>query len=189
MQICIVKKRTIIHQIKLTTMKKIIIIRLVTMYTILFFVHSAEARNSNKIVATGDDTPRSKTTVVSANSANTKAVNDFNKRFSSASGAWWISDNNSIASYFKEDGFTNKVCYDRKGNWMYSMIYYYESKLPKNVRANVKSTFYDMSIVLVKEVQTTQGKVYVVNLEDKTTIRIVKVSDEGEMETIQELIK
>lgn len=170
-------------------MKKIIIIRLITMYTILFFVHSAEARNSNKFIPAGDDTPKAKTTVVNSNSANTKAVNDFNKRFNNASGAWWISDNNSIASYFKEDGFTNKVCYDRKGNWMYSMIYYNESKLPKNVRAYVKSAYYDMSIVLVKEVQTTVGKVYVVNLEDKTTIRIVKVNDEGEMETIQELNK
>ena len=170
-------------------MKKIIIIRLATMYAILFFVHSAEARNSNKIITTGDDTPRSKTTVVNSSSANTKAVNDFNKRFNNASGAWWISDKDGFASYFKEDGFTNKVCYDKKGNWMYSMIYYNESKLPKDARANVKSAYYDMAIVLVKEVQTTLGKVYVVNLEDKTTIRIVKVNDEGEMETIQELNK
>jgi hypothetical protein len=170
-------------------MKKIIILRLATMYAILFFTHSANALNSNKIIATGDDTPRSKTTVVKSSSANTKAENDFNKRFNNAAGAWWIADNNNIASYFKEEGFTNKVCYDRKGNWMYSMIYYNESKLPKNVRAYVKSAYYDMSIVLVKEVQTTLGKVYVVNLEDKTTIRIVKVNDEGEMETIQELNK
>lgn len=170
-------------------MKKIIIIRLVTLYAILFFTHSANALNSNKIIATGDDTPRSKATVVKSGSANSKAENDFNKRFNNAAGAWWIADNNSIASYFKEDGFTNKVCYDRKGNWMYSMIYYNESKLPKNVRGYVKSAYYDMSIVLVKEVQTTLGKVYVVNLEDKTTIRIVKVNDEGEMETIQELNK
>ncbi len=170
-------------------MKKIIIIRLVTMYAILFFVHSANALNSNKIITTGDDTPRAKTTVVRSSSANTKAANDFNKRFNNASGAWWISDNNSIASYFKEDGFTNKVCYDRKGNWMYSMIFYNESKLPKDVRATVKSAYYDMAIVLVKEMQTTEGKVYVVNLEDKTNIRIVKVNDEGEMETVKEIIK
>ncbi len=37
-----------------------------TMYTILFFVHSAEARNSNKIITTGDDTPKAKTTVVNS---------------------------------------------------------------------------------------------------------------------------
>ncbi len=60
-------------------MKKITIIRLATMYAILFFVHSANALNSNKIIATGDDTPRSKTTVVKSSSANIKAENDFNK--------------------------------------------------------------------------------------------------------------
>ncbi len=47
-----------------------------------------------------------------------------------------------------------------------------------------------MSIVLVKEVQTTViGKGYVVNLEDNTTIRIIKLNEEGEMETIREMIR
>jgi hypothetical protein len=170
-------------------MKKSIIIRLITMYAILFFVQSAEARNSNKIVTSGGDTPRSKTTVVSMSNGNSKAVNDFNRRFNKVSDAWWLSDNNGFTSYFKEDGFTNRVAYDRKGNWIYTMIYYNESRLPKNVRSVVKSEFYDLTIVLVKEVQTMYGKVYVVNLEDKTTIRIVKVNDEGEMETVQEIIK
>ena len=170
-------------------MKKIIIIRLVTMYAILFFVHSANAHDTNKIIPTGGDTLKSKSTVDNASRANIKAVNDFNKRFNSASGAWWVADENGFMSYFKEEGFTQRVCYDRKGNWMYSMIYYNESKLPKDVRNAVKSTYYDMSIVLVKEIKTTKGKVYVLNLEDKTTIRIIKVNDEGEMETVQELIK
>ncbi len=170
-------------------MKKIIIIRLVTMYAILFFVHSADALDLNKIVATGHDTPKAKTTFVRSNNANTKAVNDFNNRFGKSAGNWWVSNKNGFTSYFKEGGFTNRVCYDIKGNWKYSMIYYNESKLPKDVRAAVKSVYYDMAINLVEEVQTKDGKVYVVQLEDKATIRIVKVNDEGEMETVQEIIK
>lgn len=170
-------------------MKKIIVIRLVTMYSVLFFVHSAEARSSNKIIATGDHTTKVKTTAVNPSSANTKAVNDFNKRFNKTADVRWISDKDGFVSYFKVDGFTNKVCYDKKGNWEYSMISYNESKLPKDVRTIVKSDYYDMAITLVREVQTPKGKGYVVNLEDKTSIRIVKVNDQGEMETIQEIIK
>ena len=170
-------------------MKKIIIIRLVIMYSVLFFVHAAEGHAANRISATGGDTPKAKTTVVNANNANTKAVSDFKKRFNKTDDVQWVSDKDGFVSYFKVDGFTNKVCYDKKGNWEYSMILYNESKLPKDIRTLVKSAYYDMSITLVKEIQTPKGKGYVVNLEDKATIRIVKVNEQSEMETIQEIFK
>lgn len=92
-------------------------------------------------------------------------------------------------SYFKKEGFTGKVYYDERGHWQYSLIYYAESKLPKSVRATVKSVYYDMSITVVEEVQTADAKVYVVHLEDNASIRIIKVNDDGEMETMQEIIK
>ena len=69
------------------------------------------------------------------------------------------------------------------------MIYYNESKLPKDVRASVKSIYSDMAIFLVQEIQMVNGKGYVVNLEDKSNIRVIKVNDEGEMETVQEINK
>ncbi len=128
--------------------------------------------------------------VADMSSVNKKAADDFKERFDNPGGALWYSDKNGFTSYFKVDGFTNKVGYDKKGNWIYSIILYNESKLPKDVRASVKSVYYDMAINLVKkEIQTVNGKGYVFNLEDKTTIRIVKVNDQGEMETIQEIIK
>jgi hypothetical protein len=170
-------------------MKKIIIKKLLTMYAVLFFVHSADAFNSNKTMATGHDSPNVKTRTASLSNANKKAVEDFNKRVSNPVGNWWAADKNGFISYFKEDGYTSHIGYDKKGNWVYSMILYNESKLPKDVRANVKSVYYDMAIVLVKEIQTVNGKGYVINLEDKTTIRIVKLNEQGEMETIQEIIK
>ncbi len=122
-------------------------------------------------------------------SVNKKAASDFKKRFGNPEGTLWFSDKNGLTSYFKVEGFTDNVCYDKKGNWMYSMILYNESKLPKDVRAIVKSVYYDMTIKLVEEVQVRDAKVYVVHLEDETTIRIVKVNDQGEMDTIQEVIK
>jgi len=170
-------------------MKKILVKSLVATYTILFFGHSAEARNSIMPIATGSDSTIINTLVADMNTVNKKAATDFKERFGNPEGTRWISDENGFTSYFKVEGFTDKVCYDKKGNWMYSLILYNESKLPKDVRANVKSVYYDMAIVLVKEVQTVKGKGYVISLEDKTTIRIIKVNEQGEMETIQEIVK
>jgi hypothetical protein len=170
-------------------MKKILVKSLVAIYAILFLVQSADAHKSIRPSATGHDSPSVYIIVADMNSVNKKAVIDFKERFGNPEGTRWFSDKNGFTSYFKVEGFTDKVCYDKKGNWMYSIILYNESKLPKDVRANVKSVYYDMAIVLVKEIQTVKGKGYVISLEDKTTIRIVKVNVEGEMETIQEIIK
>jgi hypothetical protein len=46
-----------------------------------------------------------------------------------------------------------------------------------------------MNITLVEEVQAPNGKVYIVHLEDKSNIKILKVNDEGEMEIMQDLTK
>ena len=170
-------------------MKKILVKSLVATYAILFLAHSAEARNSIRPLVSGHDSPNVNTLVADLNSVNKKAAVDFKERFGSPAGIRWFSDKNGFTSYFKVDGFTDKVCYDKKGNWQYSTIFYGESKLPKEVRAEVKSVYYDMSIILVEEVQTVNGKGYVVNLEDKTTIRVIKMNDQGEMETIQEIAK
>jgi hypothetical protein len=170
-------------------MKKILVNPLVVISAIFFLAQSSAAANSIRPSAMGSDSPNIYTIVADMNSVNKKAANDFKDRFGSPSGTRWFSDKDGFTSYFKVDGFTDKVCYDKKGNWKYSTIFYGESKLPKEVRAEVKSVYYDMSILQVEEIQTLDGKGYVVNLEDSTTIRIIKLNEEGEMETVKEIIK
>ena len=170
-------------------MKKILVQSLVAIYAILFLVQSAAAHGSDKLIKTGHDSPSVNAVVTDMNRVNKKAINDFKERFGSPAGTRWFSDKEGFTSYFKAEGFTDKVCYDKKGNWEYSTIFYNESKLPKDVRTSVKSVYYDMSINQVEEIQTVNGKGYVINLEDKTTIRIIKMNEQGEMETVQEIIK
>jgi hypothetical protein len=157
--------------------------------TIFFIAQSSAASNSIRPMAMGSDSSNIYSTITDMNSVNKKAANDFKDRFGNPAGTRWFSDKDGFTSYFKVDGFTDKVCYDKKGNWKYSTIFYGESKLPKDVRAEVKSVYFDMSIIQVEEIQTLNGKGYVINLEDQTTIRIIKLNEEGEMETIQEIIK
>jgi hypothetical protein len=120
---------------------------------------------------------------------NVKAIKDFNARFNGANNAMWFSDRNGFSTYFVKDGFGDRAFYDKKGHWQYSLIYYSEDKLPRDVRATVKSTYFDMSITLVEEVQTTEAKVYIIHLEDKANIKILKVNDQCEYEILQDLSK
>jgi hypothetical protein len=120
---------------------------------------------------------------------NAKAIKDFNGRFADANNAMWFSDRNGFTTYFIKDGFGDRVFYDKKGHWEYSLIFYSEDKLPRDVRAAVKSTYFDMAITLVEEVQTTEANVYIVHLEDKSNIKILKVNDQGEYEILQDLSK
>lgn len=120
---------------------------------------------------------------------NAKAIKDFSTRFNGTENAQWFSDKNGFTTYFVKDGYGNRVFYDKKGRWQYSLIFYSEDKLPRDVRAAVKSTYFDMAITLVEEVQTPEAKVYIVHLEDKANIKILKVNDEGEFEIMQDLSK
>jgi len=95
------------------------------------------------------------TYVPDAKDVNAKAIKDFNTRFNGTNNAKWFSDKNVFTSYFMKDGFGNRVFYDKKGHWEYALIFYSEDKLPRDVRAAVKSTYFDMAITLVEEVQTT----------------------------------
>jgi hypothetical protein len=119
----------------------------------------------------------------------TKAMKDFQTRFADANNAMWFSDNNGFVSYFVKDGYGDRVFYDKKGHWEYSLIFFGEDKLPRDVRAAIKSTYFDMSITLVEEVQTIDAKVYIVHLEDKSNIKILKVNEMGEYEILQDLTK
>ena len=123
------------------------------------------------------------------NDFNTKAVKDFQERFNQIENATWFSDSKSFISYFVQDGYGSRVFYDRKGRWRYSLILYNEDKLPRDIRAAVKSKYFDMAITVVEEVQTVDGMVYIVNLEDKSNIKILRVSNEGETEILEEMIK
>ncbi len=118
---------------------------------------------------------------------NAKALKDFKSRFSGD--ATWFTAKYGIVSYFTQDGYTNRIYYDKNGHWVYSLLNYGENKLDRDVRKAVKINFYDQNITLVKELQTPSGLAYIITLEDKTSIKLLKINREGEMEIMQEMQK
>lgn len=120
---------------------------------------------------------------------NIRALKDFQARFNDVTKVKWFSDNNGFISYFIKDGFNNRAFYNKNGHWQYSLVYYSQDKLPQDIRTIVKSKYFDFSIYMVEEVQTNYGSAYVVYLEDQTKLKILKVSPEGEMETMVDMVK
>ncbi len=185
-------------------MKKILLALSVGLTSVAAFGHCASAQNAARPVAFNDaknftssirnmaalESPAYMGTYIpDAKKINTRAVKDFESRFTGASNTKWFSDNNGFVSYFIKDGYGSRAFYDKKGRWQYSLIFFNESKLPRDIRAIVKSTYFDMSITLVEEVQIVGAKVYIVHLEDKSNIKILKVNEEGEMAVMQDLSK
>ncbi len=124
-----------------------------------------------------------------AKSVKARAVYDFQIRFTDASQVQWYSDRNGYTSYFKKDGYSDRAFYGKNGHWMFSVIYKQENQLPKDIRAAIKSVYYDWNITMVEEVQSLEGKGYIVYLEDKSSIRILKVNADTEVETMMDLVK
>lgn len=120
---------------------------------------------------------------------NSKAIKDFQLRFQKVDNAMWFSDQNGFVSYFIKNGYGNRVFYDRKGHWQFSLILYSEDQLPVDLREAMKARYFDLSITLIEEVQTNNGMVYIVHLEDKSNIKILRLSSDAEMEILQEFTK
>jgi hypothetical protein len=155
------------------------------------FVYS-DSKNPNSIarnIASLENSAHVGVYVPDTKNVNTKAVKDFQVRFPNVSSTLWFSDQNGYLSYFVMNGVAARASYDLKGRWQYSLIYYKEDKLPRDIREIVRTSYYDMAITVVEEVQVSDKKFYILHLEDKSNIKIIKVSSEGVMETIDEVTK
>lgn len=113
-------------------------------------------------------------------SINIKAVKSFTKTFKGQSNAAWFVINGGYLAQFKQDEIKTNVYYDTKGRLIGTILTYQEDKLPKEIRHQVKSTYYDYNIFLVNELTVDDTKVYLVKIEDKTSIKTIRVLD-GEM--------
>ena len=99
----------------------------------------------------------------------------------------WFSDQDGYEAYFTQEGCGNRAFYDKKGHWKYSLLFYNEFKLPTDLRVALKTSFLDMEIKQVEEVQKPDQVCYIVVLQDKTSIKVVKITSEGELQILQDL--
>ena len=118
----------------------------------------------------------------------TRAIKSFDKSFKEATGVTWYTIPEGFGASFTKDGNFNRAYYDRKGNLTFNITYYNGKKLPRDVYAIVKSTYFDCTIPFVEEIHSVDQIVYIVHLEDETSWKKVKVTN-GEMEVLEDFSK
>ena len=125
--------------------------------------------------------------LLSRNEINIWAVRDFLNRFDEVENVLWFAvPKGGYEAYFVRDGYGDRIIYDKSGGWQQSLITYNEDKCPRDIRAAIKSLFFDFDIFLIEEIQNREGAEFIFYLEDKSRIRIVRVSKDDEVEILQE---
>jgi hypothetical protein len=119
------------------------------------------------------------------NEINISAVRDFLNRFDEVNNALWFAiPKGGYEAYFVRDGYGDRVIYDKSGGWEMSLITYNEDKCPRDIRAAVKSLYFDFDMILVEEVHTRDGIEFIFYLQDKSSIQIVRVNKYNEVEVL-----
>ena len=140
-----------------------------------------------KTQATLSDASPANTAAVSTISL--RAIKDFKGRFANVKDERWYTIDKGFLAYFSLDGYRERVYYDRAGHWQASLIYADEHRLPPFIRDIVRRAYYDMPITFVQVIEVPGHVAYMVQVQDKTNLKVLRVSEEGEIEIKQELVK
>jgi len=96
-----------------------------------------------------------------------KVLDAFNKTFPHVKDVAWTESEQSYEVKFKQNEILSKVTYDKNGNILKTLRYYYEQNLPLLVLSKVKNKFTDKKIFGVTEESSDEGTFYHIILEDE----------------------
>jgi hypothetical protein len=119
------------------------------------------------------------------NEVNVRAMRDFVSRYGDVENVKWHNSNESYIAVFFRDSIQYRIMYSRRGDLSYVMKYYEEKQMASDIRAIIKSTYYDYKIYIVQEIETPDHpSIYIVNLQGETDWKKVKLC-QGEMEVME----
>jgi len=120
-----------------------------------------------------------------------KAMKDFTKTYKNVVSESWEKLKDGYATRFILNDVMHSVYYNTKGRWTGSVKGYSEDKMPNDIRNIVKQEYYDYSIIYVEEVETIGSNgipTYVIHLEDKNNIKLVRIGNR-QMDVMEEFQK
>jgi hypothetical protein len=118
--------------------------------------------------------------IVGIGAISPKALKDFANTYKNVTGESWEKIKDGFATRFTINGVMSTIYYNTKGRWTGSLKQYSEDKMPQNIRAIIKPEYYDYSITSVDEVENIDSHgipTYIVHLEDKNNIKLVRIYD------------
>ena len=96
-------------------------------------------------------------TLLTRNEINIWVVRDFVNRFEEVENVLWFAvPKGGYEAYFVQDGYGDRVIYDKSGGWQQSLITYNEDICPRDIRAAIKSLFFDFDIFSLPPTQTSR---------------------------------
>jgi len=103
--------------------------------------------------------------------------------------AWYTAPDNSLYCIFHRRNTVDRVFYDSRGYWQFTLVSYQPSELKMNIRQRISDQFEGYRITYVNEIQSAYDEpIYMVNLENAGNIKVVKVTGD-DIEVKQALIK
>ena len=149
---------------------------------------ASRANNSNNQVqppaSLPDVAPVPSGNAVYRNEIHIRAVRHFKQTFPGTEDEQWYVIRNGYMVKHKVGDTNIRLDYDRSGNWLYTIRYLTEKKIPREVRALVKSTWYDYAISSVEEIKYgLLPLIYILHINEGNEWKIIRVS-EGEMNEI-----
>jgi hypothetical protein len=124
------------------------------------------------------------------NELNMRATRDFLKRFQNPTDVQWSKSCRGYQVSCTDQGIKCRTAYTNNGGWLYTVRSYDEWKLPKDVRALVRSTYYDYHITQVDEIlqHGNEEPIYLVHMKDERSWKNVMVKD-GEIIEREEYVR
>lgn len=141
-------------------------------------VNAQDVAFSPKRITPASPFSEKKTRIINEIDVNMRAVRDFKKSFGSATNVQWVRTENGTSVYFTKDGKSMRSSYNVKGNREYTLKYYDESGMSRNLRHRVKSNYYDHNIVIVTEVARNNEVYYLVKMENAKEYLTLRVTDD-----------
>lgn len=178
-------------------MKKLLIatgITVVVLTGCVYSQQSAHALATANVKSSPDVKPKanvrsSKPKADYLNDINVRAMRDFVGRYGDAENVKWHNTNGSFIAVFFRDSVQHRIVYTRRGDLNYIMKYYEEKQMASNVRAQVKSIYYDYKIYVIQEIEVPGSPaVYFINLQGEKDWKKVRIC-QGEMNLLEEFKK
>jgi hypothetical protein len=162
---------------------------ILTSIAVVLFCGAVAAQQASRPVIT-DNLQSLHMSSLPINKVHVRAMRDFLKRDKEAANAdWMLVETGYVVKYTDKSNRRCRTVYNSRGEFAYTIRQYYENIMPRDVRGMVKSQYYDYAITLVEEIEERMRPlVYVVHLEDATTLKNVRVC-EREMEVLEEYNK
>ena len=109
-----------------------------------------------------------------------RAKAHFSANYSEAHDATWYNlPNKNMYCLFHSGKVANRVFYDSRGFWQYTLMGYPGSEVSRDIKEQMGYDYDGYRITWVSEIRSNQNKpVYIINIENENHIRVIRLTDE-----------